>query len=110
VEEILVSEGTVSVVGDVLIRFDAPGYESVNSEEDDNAETEAQVQATAEASQPIEKEEAPKEEATTTVAAPTASVQAQTDVDPNRRIIAMPSVRKFAREQGVEIQQVAGSG
>ncbi|QNK87088.1 MULTISPECIES: dihydrolipoamide acetyltransferase family protein [unclassified Sporosarcina] len=110
VEEILVSEGTVSVVGDVLIRFDAPGYENVKSEEDDNAETEAQVQATAEASQPIEKEEAPKEEATTTVAAPTASVQAQTDVDPNRRIIAMPSVRKFAREQGVEIQQVAGSG
>ena len=37
-------------------------------------------------------------------------MQAQTDVDPNRRIIAMPSVRKFAREQGVEIQQVAGSG
>ena len=35
-----------------------------------------------------------------TVAASSASVQAQTDVDPNRRIIAMPSVRKFAREQG----------
>lgn len=112
VEEILVSEGTVSIVGDVLIRFDAPGYENVRSEEDDNAETEAQVQATAEAGQPIEKDEAPKDEpaATTTVAAPSASVQAQTDVDPNRRIIAMPSVRKFAREQGVEIQQVAGSG
>ena len=110
VEEILVSEGTVSVVGDVLIRFDAPGYENEQSEEDDNAETEAQVQATAEAGQPIEKEEAPKDEVATTVAAPSASVQAQTDVDPNRRIIAMPSVRKFARELGVEIQQVAGSG
>lgn len=110
VEEILVSEGTVSVVGDVLIRFDAPGYENVKTEEDDNAETEAQVQATAEAGQPIEKEDAPKDEPTAKVAAPSASVQAQTDVDPNRRIIAMPSVRKFAREQGVEIQQVAGSG
>ena len=110
VEEILVSEGTVSVVGDVLIRFDAPGYENVKSEEDDNAETEAQVQATAEAGQPINKEETPKEEAVATVAAPSPSVQAQTDIDPNRRIIAMPSVRKFAREQGVEIQQVAGSG
>ena len=110
VEEILVSEGTVSVVGDVLIRFDAPGYENVKLEEDENAETEAQVQATAEAGQPIEKEEAPKEQAAATVAAPSASVQAQTDVDPNRRIVAMPSVRKFAREEGVEIQQVAGSG
>ena len=71
----------------------------VKSEEDDNAETEAQVQATAEAGQPIEKEEAPKDEPAATVAATSASVQAQTDVDPNRRIIAMPSVRKFAREQ-----------
>jgi len=110
VEEILAAEGTVSIVGDVLIRFDAPGYEDVKSEEDDNAETDAQVQATAEAGQPIVKEEAPKDEPAATVAAPSASVQAQTDVDPNRRIIAMPSVRKFAREQGVEIQQVAGSG
>ena len=33
VEEILVSEGTVSIVGDLLIRFDAPGYENVKSEE-----------------------------------------------------------------------------
>lgn len=112
VEEILVSEGTVAIVGDVLIRFDAPGYENVKSEEDDNAATESQVQATAEAGQPIEKEEAPKEApaASATTVAPSMSAPAQTDVDPNRRIIAMPSVRKFAREQGVEIQQVAGSG
>lgn len=108
VEEILVSEGTVAIVGDVLIRFDAPGYENVKSEEDDNAETESQVQATAEAGQPIEKEETSKEQPAAS-ATPTAA-PAQTDVDPNRRIIAMPSVRKFAREQGVEIQQVAGSG
>jgi pyruvate dehydrogenase E2 component (dihydrolipoamide acetyltransferase) len=110
VEELVVSEGTVAIVGDVLIRFDAPGYENVKSEDDDNAKTEAQVQATAEAGQPIEKEEAPKDEPAAITAAPSVSVQAQTDVDPNRRIIAMPSVRKFAREQGVEIQQVAGSG
>ena len=108
VEEVVVSEGTVAIVGDVLIRFDAPGYESAKTEDDDNAETEAQVQATAEAGQKIEKEEAPKEESVTTTAS--ASSQTKTDVDPNRRIIAMPSVRKFAREQGVEIQQVAGSG
>jgi pyruvate dehydrogenase E2 component (dihydrolipoamide acetyltransferase) len=110
VEELVVSEGTVAIVGDVLLRFDAPGYENAKSEEDDNAITEAQVQATAEAGQPIEKEEAPKDEPAAITAAPSVSVHAQTDVDPNRRIIAMPSVRKFAREQGVEIQQVAGSG
>jgi pyruvate dehydrogenase E2 component (dihydrolipoamide acetyltransferase) len=103
IEEIVVSEGTVAVVGDVLIRIDAPGYENASSGEEASAETEAQVQATAEAGQPIEKEEAPKQEATQ-------SGKAQEDVDPNRRIIAMPSVRKFAREQGVDIRQVAGTG
>ena len=32
------------------------------------------------------------------------------EVDPNRRVIAMPSVRKYARDKGVNIRQVAGSG
>ena len=68
VEKILVAEGTVSVVGDALIQIDAPGYEQPESDEDDNAtaEVEAQVQATAEAGQSIEKEEAPKDEAAAT--------------------------------------------
>ncbi|MFJ7932999.1 dihydrolipoamide acetyltransferase family protein [Sporosarcina sp. NPDC096371] len=103
VNEIFVTEGTVSIVGDLLITFDAPGYENVGGEQ--QAETEAQVQATAEAGQSIVKEEAPKE-----TGAPVANVQAQVDVDPNRRIIAMPSVRKIAREQGVDIRLVAGTG
>ena len=76
-------------------------------EEDARVETEAQVQATAEKGQPIEKEEAPKDEAPTEVKATTVQ---ETDVDLDRRIIAMPSVRKFARENDVDIRQVAGSG
>ncbi|MEH7148806.1 biotin/lipoyl-containing protein, partial [Priestia megaterium] len=61
VEEVLVEEGTVAVVGDVLIRFDAPGYEDLKLKGDDHAEaksdakTEAQVQATAEAGQDVAK-------------------------------------------------------
>ncbi|MCG7334207.1 2-oxo acid dehydrogenase subunit E2 [Sporosarcina sp. ACRSM] len=103
IEEVVVSEGTVAVVGDVLIRIDAPGYENADSGGEASAETEAQVQATAEAGQSIEKEEAPKQEEAQ-------SEKVQEDVDPSRRIIAMPSVRKFAREQGVDIRQVAGTG
>ena len=38
VEEVLVGEGTVAVVGDVLIRFDAPGYEDLKLKGDDHAE------------------------------------------------------------------------
>ena len=30
--------------------------------------------------------------------------------DPNKRVLAMPSVRQFAREQGVDITAVAGTG
>ncbi|WP_274309327.1 dihydrolipoamide acetyltransferase family protein [Solibacillus daqui] len=114
VEEIFVEEGTVAVVGDALIRFDAPGYEDLKLKGDEHhdaneaAKTEAQVQATAEAGQNVKKEEvsdkaqAPKEE--------TPAPKQVEDVSSNKRIIAMPSVRKYAREKGVDIAQVTGSG
>ena len=40
VEEILVTEGTVAVVGDVLIRIDAPGYEDLKFKDDMTDEAE----------------------------------------------------------------------
>ncbi|OCS87536.1 dihydrolipoamide acetyltransferase family protein [Caryophanon tenue] len=110
VEEVLVAEGTVAVVGDVLIRLDAPGYEDLKLKGDDHASTEtteAQVQATAEAGQDVKKEETPKAEKAE-AAAPVATEAV--DADPTKRVIAMPSVRKFAREQGVDIKAVAGTG
>ncbi|MDQ0217248.1 2-oxo acid dehydrogenase subunit E2 [Peribacillus cavernae] len=113
VEEILVEEGTVATVGDVLVTFDAPGYENLQFKGDheeeakDESKTEGQVQSTAEAGQDVKKEEAPEQEADGETGA---GAQPQAEVDPNRRIIAMPSVRKYAREKGVEISQVSGSG
>ncbi|MGP7818903.1 dihydrolipoamide acetyltransferase family protein [Niallia sp. 01092] len=94
VEEVLVDEGTVAVVGDVLITFDAPGYENLQfkgDHGDGEEEAKAEAEAPAEAAQ-----EAPAAEAV--------------EVDPSRRIIAMPSVRKYAREKGVDIRTVSGSG
>jgi pyruvate dehydrogenase E2 component (dihydrolipoamide acetyltransferase) len=93
--EILVDEGTVATVGQVLVTFDAPGYEDLQFKGDH--------------------EEAPKEEAKPE-AAPAPQVTAATaaqntaEADPNRRVIAMPSVRKYAREKGVNIQLVNGTG
>lgn len=60
VEEIHVEEGTVAVVGDILISFDAPGYEDLqfkgaHGDEAGEQETEAQVQATAEKGQDVKK-------------------------------------------------------
>ncbi|QFF98322.1 2-oxo acid dehydrogenase subunit E2 [Psychrobacillus glaciei] len=109
VTEVLVSEGTVAVVGDVLIRLDAPGYEDLHFKGHDNEaaaeKTEAQVQSSAEAGQTIDKEatKAPeKKEATKELP--------KEEAKGSKRIIAMPSVRKFARDNEVIIAEVSGSG
>lgn len=99
VEEILVGEGTVATVGQVLITFDAPGYEDLKFKGDEGEEAPAQESAEA---APVQ---AGAEESTTNNA-----IANTEPVDPNRRIIAMPSVRKYAREKGVDIRQVSGSG
>jgi pyruvate dehydrogenase E2 component (dihydrolipoamide acetyltransferase) len=97
VQEVLVGEGTVATVGQVLVTFDAPGYENLQFKGDDHAE---------EAPKQPEAPAAPAQEAVT----PAAQAEPQAEVDPNRRIIAMPSVRKYAREKGVEIRLVSGTG
>ncbi|WP_391120670.1 dihydrolipoamide acetyltransferase family protein [Psychrobacillus sp. L3] len=108
VTEVLVSEGTVAVVGDVLIRLDAPGYEDLHFKGHDNVatseKTEAQVQATAEAGQIIEKQ------VTKTPETVGAIVQPKEEAKGDKRVISMPSVRKFARDHEVNIADVVGSG
>ncbi|PFJ13659.1 branched-chain alpha-keto acid dehydrogenase subunit E2 [Bacillus cereus] len=89
--EVLVEEGTVAVVGDTLIKFDAPGYENLKFKGDDHDDT--------------PKAEEVKEEAPTAEATPAATAEVV-----NERVIAMPSVRKYAREKGVDIHKVAGTG
>lgn len=103
VEEVLVSEGTVATVGQVLITFDAPGYEDLKFKGDEGEE--APKYET-----PVETASAePVEAAAAASTSNQAAAQAE-PVDPNRRIIAMPSVRKYARDKGVDITMVNGSG
>lgn len=100
--EILIGEGTVATVGQVLVTFDAPGYEDLQFKGDHGDE------------EPVQAEKAPapevKQEAAQEKAPAAAAAQPKVEVDPNRRIVAMPSVRKYARDKGVEITQVAGTG
>lgn len=114
VEEIKVSEGETAVVGDVLVTFDAPGYEDLQFKGNDGEEkTEADVQSTGESGQNLEKEEVKAEEKQEEQAGKTgAGEQPQADKEEvdGKRIIAMPSVRKYAREKNVNIQAVSGSG
>ncbi|WP_249869917.1 dihydrolipoamide acetyltransferase family protein [Oceanobacillus saliphilus] len=96
VTKIHVEEGEVAIVGDTLISFDAEGYES----EDEPVEEKKD--------EPASKEE--KSEKATEEAAPeTADSDSDDDFD-GARIIAMPSVRKYARENDVKISTVTGSG
>ena len=114
VTDVLVSEGTVAIVGDVLVKLDAPGYEDLkfkgdhSDEEKAEEKTEAQVQATAEDGKAVDKEkvETPNKKVDSTEATPAPKEQPKGDA----RVIAMPSVRKFARENEVSISDVTGSG
>ncbi|MCQ6279816.1 dihydrolipoamide acetyltransferase family protein [Bacillus sp. EB600] len=98
--EVMVEEGTVATVGQVLVSFDAPGYEDLKFKGD---EEEDAPQAAAPAQPAVAAAPVPQ-------AAPAATAQPQAEVDPNRRVIAMPSVRKYARDKGVDIRLVAGTG
>lgn len=86
VTKILVAEGTVARVGDVLVEIDAPGFEDAG-----DAPAAAETPAA---------EAAPA--TTATPAATTASA--------NVRVLAMPSVRKLARDKGVDITKVTPTG
>lgn len=95
---VLVDEGTVATVGQVLVTFDAPGYEDLQFKGDHGDEETV-------------KEETPKAAKEAAQQPPAvAGTGAQPQVDPDRRIIAMPSVRKYAREKGVDIRLVTGTG
>jgi pyruvate dehydrogenase E2 component (dihydrolipoamide acetyltransferase) len=114
VEDILVQEGATAIVGDTLIKLDAPGYEDLkfkgDHEDEGAAKTEEQVQSTAEAGQNVEKAPAKQEVPAETTGAGSQPQANTPEADPNRRIIAMPSVRKYAREKDVSIALVSGSG
>ncbi|ADH99114.1 dihydrolipoyllysine-residue acetyltransferase [Salisediminibacterium selenitireducens] len=87
VKKIHVEEGVVINVGDVIITFDT------DAEQPEDAHGSSG-------------EEAPK----TDDKAPKSTAKSSEPLDENRRVIAMPSVRKFAREKDVDIRQVRGSG
>lgn len=105
VEKVLVEEGTLTTVGTVLLEIDAPGYEDLelhgHKEDEEAANTEAQVQATSEDGKKVEKAPVVEQKEPETKAV---------EADSPARVIAMPSVRKFARDNGVDIKSVAGTG
>ncbi len=89
--ELKVTEGTVAVVGDVLVTIDYDGEIPASAHGHEEEE---------ETSAP-QKEEAKQEPS---------QEETEVEVDESKRIIAMPSVRKYAREKGIDIRKVNGTG
>ncbi|MED5018098.1 dihydrolipoamide acetyltransferase family protein [Paenibacillus chibensis] len=104
VQEVLTKDGQVCRVGEIVAIIDAEGEvpeqeapaADHGSQEADAAKGSADTTSSPAQSSP----EAAKEGGQGT-AAPAA---------PNKEVLATPSVRKFAREQGVDITQVNGTG
>ncbi|WP_294740669.1 dihydrolipoamide acetyltransferase family protein [uncultured Exiguobacterium sp.] len=92
VKEVKVDEGVVAVVGDVLITFEVEGEGSAPSEEAEQPKAEDNAKDVQNTDQKVE--DKPNE----------------VQIHKSERVIAMPSVRKYAREKGVDIREVQGSG
>ncbi|UNK20869.1 2-oxo acid dehydrogenase subunit E2 [Paenibacillus sp. N3/727] len=101
VQEVFAKDGQVCRVGEVVAIIDAEGdipeqeghAEEQSAQEADAAKGSADTQSSPAANAPADAKQGE--------AAPVA---------PNKDVLATPSVRKFAREQGVDISQVQGSG
>ncbi|MFC5366896.1 dihydrolipoamide acetyltransferase family protein [Salinirubrum litoreum] len=107
VKELLAEEGQMVPVGDVIITFDVPGEDD---EESETEETATAADATA--------EPAGDDEAATAAEAEPAGAEAGAEAEsgddeaetPSGRVFAPPNVRRLARELGVDIASVDGSG
>ncbi|MGX7013190.1 dihydrolipoyllysine-residue acetyltransferase [Vagococcus silagei] len=91
VVKVVVPEGTVANVGDVLVEIDAPGHND----------------ATAPA---VETPKAPEVITLVSNDAPAAPSASSATANGSKRVLAMPSVRQYAREKGIDITQVSPTG
>jgi len=111
VKEVLVEEGTVATVGQVLVVFEVAGegnaaeggadFKAEHNEVKDNA-------ATGGAAEQVQKADSPVPAASGPAQAPqaAATVAAGGTAD----VLATPAVRKLAREKGINIRQMRGTG
>jgi pyruvate dehydrogenase E2 component (dihydrolipoamide acetyltransferase) len=114
--ELKADEGETVVVGDVIITFDAEGgddgsADDGNDEEEPSQEEEDKTSEKEDSSkdEPSEKQDdgskkkqSSKEE--------TEETDSQDADDEQKRVIAMPSVRKYAREKDTDIRKIEGTG
>jgi pyruvate dehydrogenase E2 component (dihydrolipoamide acetyltransferase) len=98
VVEVKVPEGTVATVGQVVAVFEVAGEVPAQAEPAHAPASEAPAAA------------APAPAAQAAPAAPAAAAPAPAAIADNSRILATPSVRKYAREKNVLLANVKGTG
>lgn len=102
--ELKAEEGDTVEVGDVVVTFEAEGYEDESDAKTDESSAEASEEPKADKDETAKPEKEAREQS-----AADRKDEAEASGE-KKRVIAMPSVRKYAREKGVDIQQVEGSG
>lgn len=113
VKEIKAGEGTVATVGDVLAVFEVAGQASAASASEaalpasESAQTE-RVEPTAAAS--LKETERSGQKAIHEAVRSTGDPVRTASMEERRVVLATPSVRKLAREKGIEIALVQGTG
>lgn len=105
VKELRVKEGEVVLVGSVLAVFEADGEAPESAGEKVTEEPYANAHEQAKPMDSLLETEAKAENA-----AGKKAVQVEADRGGRGKVLAMPSVRKLARELGVDIAQVKGTG
>ncbi|ERI07929.1 dihydrolipoamide acetyltransferase family protein [Aneurinibacillus aneurinilyticus] len=106
---IKVDEGTVAVVGDVLVEFDAEGAAASEGAYEPQSET-ADATGRDVGEELKEKSEQADVEKTPLTQGQAPVQQKAEPVDENKRVYATPAVRKLARERGIDIRQVQATG
>ncbi|OJF95698.1 dihydrolipoamide acetyltransferase family protein [Alkalibacterium sp. 20] len=113
IKKFLVEPGTVASVGDPIVEIDSEGNEDDSEESSEEAAEEKTEEKTEEA--PTKSEVSSKEAATEEKKEPVQSEKEVSDdvvktSDPDKRVLAMPSVRQHAREKNVDISLVEATG
>ncbi|GAA0366279.1 dihydrolipoyllysine-residue acetyltransferase [Alkalibacterium iburiense] len=106
IKKFLVEPGTVANVGDPIVEIDAEGYE----DDSDDSSEESSEEVAAETEMSSEETAAGAEETDPAQSEGEATGEVVKTSDPNKRVLAMPSVRQYAREKDVDISLVEATG
>src|SRR5690625_5819323 len=107
ISKLHIGEGEVTTVGTTIVTIDDGSEESAEETPDDSNQEESKETA----EKPVDDASKPADEEKASETSPNKEKKQADDkkADSNEFVIAMPSVRKFARENDINIKEVTGS-